>query len=644
MAIRTDIYSIDWSVSPRVIWIDDSITEADAQDLYDTCKYLESQIDGIDEPQICDAGGWEPLGSGNFVVITISLFNAVYAFEDRPGPDWVICNMGGGNVVAFTDETRTVTMYPRKPTAYVSADRTSSSSGTLKEAAAIEYASFQNSVWIDIVNGYDEDQAKYNREFPGKDLLTAINVAKTKGFSIIQILSSMTLDSGSDFKKFKIVGQSHVNTVITISDSAQCEGVVFNDVKIEGILDGGNEITRCVIGELQYVNGHIHDSGWLGKITLGGSKDAYIVDTRQIDIDVDPYLNMGGFGQDAVISGFSGKLHIENMTSNKVGVGISSGQVILENTVTGGLVHVSGQGVLVDENGREILSGTWNGVTIINETTSGREKFAQGIYLDEVNGASGTDDPIGSRYLPSNNWADLLAIASNRNVKTINVIGDTVLTQAVEKYTIKALNPHTGSVDINGQSVLGSNFESITIFGANVNYFEAKDCELNDISNINCDLENCIISGTFSIKSGGKFNGDRCTSPANTIINANGNGSIGLANLSGVVTIANMTDPAATIGITGMFLLTLLSSCTNGSYLVAGVGIFDNQGTITGIDRVIGTGALTPTQADQLEKLYKLRGFDPSSPVTHKQDSIKFDDVEIEVTGDENETILTRKT
>lgn len=132
MAIRTDIYSVDWSQSPRIVWIDISVTEGNAQDLYDTLRHLEAIQ--IDEDPIVDAGGWEPLGDNKFVGITVSLFNAQYAFADRPGPDWVICNMSNGNVVAFTDVLKTDTIYPRFPTAYVSADRTAASSATIINA------------------------------------------------------------------------------------------------------------------------------------------------------------------------------------------------------------------------------------------------------------------------------------------------------------------------------------------------------------------------------------------------------------------------------------------------------------------------------------------------------------------------------
>ena len=151
MAIRTNIYTVDWSVSPRVIWIDISQTEGNVQDLYDTIKHYEAIYDGIDEPILGDAGGSEPLSDILFNTITVSLFNAVYAFADRPGPDWVICDMKGGNIVSFTDESRTTALYPRMPTAYVSADRTASSSGTLITTAGDAAKSYMLSEAGDIL-------------------------------------------------------------------------------------------------------------------------------------------------------------------------------------------------------------------------------------------------------------------------------------------------------------------------------------------------------------------------------------------------------------------------------------------------------------------------------------------------------------
>lgn len=372
MAIRTDIYSIDWSVSPRIINIDISITEANAQDLYDTCKHLEALPNGIDEEAICDAGGWEPLDeAGNFVVITVSLYNAKYKFADRPGPDWVICNMSGGNIVAFTDNTKTTVIYPREPSSYVSADRSSSSSGTLKEQEAIEYASYQNCVWWAISEGYDYPLAKYNRQYPGKILTDAINIAKTKGFSTIQVLDSGELDSGADFSKFKVIGQSHVNTYVNISEAANCLNSLFYELNISGILDGNNTVGNCITNDLSYFSGHIHDSSMRGDILLAGTGLAFIKNCSIESPLIVPSINFLNSLMALSMPGYDGLLKIKHLTNgNYCGIGLRGGVIIIEDSCTNGTIHISGNGYVTDERGNMIFSGTWNGgVTVINDTS-----------------------------------------------------------------------------------------------------------------------------------------------------------------------------------------------------------------------------------------------------------------------------------
>lgn len=65
--------------------------------------------------------------------------------------------------------------------------------------------------------------------------------------------------------------------------------------------------------------------------------------------------------------------------SNFVGIGINGGTITLDSTVTGGFIHISGNGSLVDTSGNTIYSGTWNGATIINEAISTK------IILGDVN-------------------------------------------------------------------------------------------------------------------------------------------------------------------------------------------------------------------------------------------------------------------
>ena len=85
-----------------------------------------------------------------------------------------------------------------------------------------------------------------------------------------------------------------------------------------------------------------------------------MVDCKQVDININPIIDMGGSGQNLVMTDYTGIIQIKNLTGdNKVGIGISGGRVILDSTtVTAGMVHVSGNGKLLDENDNYISSGT----------------------------------------------------------------------------------------------------------------------------------------------------------------------------------------------------------------------------------------------------------------------------------------------
>lgn len=85
-----------------------------------------------------------------------------------------------------------------------------------------------------------------------------------------------------------------------------------------------------------------------------------------------PNNRFRGEGQDLAIRNYNGGITLTNKTgSENVSIDLNSGQVILTNTVTSGVVVVvRGVGKLIDESGDIIHTGTWNGVTIYNETIS----------------------------------------------------------------------------------------------------------------------------------------------------------------------------------------------------------------------------------------------------------------------------------
>jgi len=126
MAIRSDI-SIEWSVSPRIVEVAAPSTSLTIQDLYDTLRSLG--VEAIDEPEIIDGSGKESLGTGVLVGLTVKLLNAKVKFEDRPSPDWIVCSIGGGNLVAVDEAGEPIS--PVEPSAYTQVQVIMSAAGTI---------------------------------------------------------------------------------------------------------------------------------------------------------------------------------------------------------------------------------------------------------------------------------------------------------------------------------------------------------------------------------------------------------------------------------------------------------------------------------------------------------------------------------
>lgn len=141
MAVRNDV-SINWFSSPRVITVQSPSTEISIQDLLDTCREAEDDLGNMVYNYLASAAGKENLGGGVRVGITLTLQNAVLAFEARPGPTYVQCKVSGGNIVAI--DSNGLDISPIYPTAFTQVITTASSSATLQGISSNEIA---NAVW-----------------------------------------------------------------------------------------------------------------------------------------------------------------------------------------------------------------------------------------------------------------------------------------------------------------------------------------------------------------------------------------------------------------------------------------------------------------------------------------------------------------
>ena len=142
------------------------------------------------------------------------------------------------------------------------------------------------------------------------------------------------------------------------------------DAEVTGTLDGGNALKDCLVTNINYVNGFIEQCIiGTGTITLGGGFEAHFLDCWSGAVGgTTPIVDMGGSGQGLAMRNYTGAIKLQNKTGpEKIQIDLSSGECILASTVTAGEITVRGVGKLVDESGEGIVSGVWNGATIVNE-------------------------------------------------------------------------------------------------------------------------------------------------------------------------------------------------------------------------------------------------------------------------------------
>ena len=145
MAVRPDV-SVDWRVSPRIITVAAPSTTISIQDIVDTLRGIEDDSEVLIYPHLFDASGKNDLGGGSFVGITLALQNAELAFEARLGPQFELCTVNGGNLVAV--DVAQTPIDPIHPTDFVTVVITQSSSPTIinADAAALWQAPLEGAV------------------------------------------------------------------------------------------------------------------------------------------------------------------------------------------------------------------------------------------------------------------------------------------------------------------------------------------------------------------------------------------------------------------------------------------------------------------------------------------------------------------
>ena len=498
--------------------------------------------------------------------------------------DIISCEVSGGNLVSVDYDGYNIEQV--LPTFGTRVKITASSSATQIENSAIQYSSYQNAVWVDpnATHTYatGTEYPAGTREYPTNNLTDAVAIAYEKGFDALQILDNMTLDSGTNISGFEIVGKSHVNTIITISSSAICNNITISNANVLGVLDGGTHIRDCMVGNITYVNGHIHDSGLYGTIVLGGGVNSVLMNCSQVDPNLIPIINMNGSGQDCVLANWSGSIEFQNSTSvdNKIDIQVFGGRITLDSTITAGDIVISGIGILEDNS-----TGT---TTVNTDGLMSKETITDisfnTVWIDTESGMAGTTFPVGTQSSPVDNILDAYAIATARNIHAFNIRGSITLNTDYVGWRFKGLSSlQKDIIDIDGYDISDSFFELLqingTMGGTNAQF---KECYLVSVSNLSGIVAESAFQGTITlgpIASGILGTRTNCVSDP-TIFDMNGPGRVlKLATAGDIKLLNSSTSCDSTFGM-AHGSVEIDSSCTAGLVNVSGIcRVIDNSGS-----------------------------------------------------------------
>lgn len=346
MSIRNDL-SIDWNASPRIITIAKNGAASESislQDLIDTLRFIEYQVDTQAYPYLIDSFGKQALGGGVKVGITLVLKNAKLAFEARPPSTFVQCNISGGNLVAVDDVGDD--MDPVQTTDYTQIIRTSSSSATLQELLDIQHSSFSEAVTIDVIMGSSGTAyPKGTSRDPVNNLADAKVIAAARGFCCINIMGNFTFETTDNIDGFRIHGQGYNISLITVIAGCSTEFTEIEQCMLTGALDGTVRLFKVCMFAVTGFLGIADQCILAGDVGLAGgpSDNVNLVYCSSGVSGVIPEIDMNGDGPGLAFRQWSGGILLKNKSGNSsVTVDFVSGHLKLTSTVTAGKIAARG--------------------------------------------------------------------------------------------------------------------------------------------------------------------------------------------------------------------------------------------------------------------------------------------------------------
>jgi len=339
----------------KIITIPDTQDSVTIQALIDDIRDFEDELHNMETYKIADASGKQDLGGGTAVGITLTLIDWKLKFADRPGPDYVLCSVSGGNLVRYDTTTQTYGN-PIEPSEYVTVSLTASSSATIS-TVELEELNYNGSVFIDSVGGTSGTTYPIGTmASPVDNISDARTIADSYGIEVFHIHGSVTLDTNYD--SFIFVSDSPAKGTIDLNGQS-VEGCVFKEITITGTQNGYIQADKCKINGVINMEGEYRECIIESNINCKSGAWTYVWEGRTTGAEL-LYVDMNGTAKCAL--SVSGNICVQNMTdTSSVFLKEGAGRVTGDNTNTAGTIMVTGECIWED-------SGVGDGVVVTNDT------------------------------------------------------------------------------------------------------------------------------------------------------------------------------------------------------------------------------------------------------------------------------------
>ena len=215
----------------------------------------------------------------------------------------------------------------------------------------------------------------------------------------------------------------------------------FKYCGVTGTSNGHIALDSCSIDGLSEFYGIAEGCTISGTLTLSSdnTQNAVITDLMVGNVPGPPTINCNGDGAKLSLSCLTGPILITNKTgaTQKIFIDLYSGRVGFDSTVTAGNISVRGVGYIYQDDSTNTtfdVTGLMSKDTVADavldtnlsiytaEGTLGSAistaEYGGVIYIDTVNGESGSVFPVGTWNHPVDNIADAVSISANYEIKT----------------------------------------------------------------------------------------------------------------------------------------------------------------------------------------------------------------------------------